>query len=141
MTSDPIHPSHYRQSETGYQAIDIMEVMNCPNLATAFKYVWRYEYKGKPLEDLDKALYYVDREVALRARWTRPLRFDTASGQPIGHLPEDDIMFEDFHDKATQGTALSVLSALWYADATSGGSVLALGRTFLEKLIEEVPDA
>ena len=142
MTVDnPVHPSHYKKSETGYEAIDFMELMNCPNLATAFKYVWRYEYKSKPLEDLNKALYYVEREESLRNRWTRPLRFDTASGQPVGHLPEDDLMFEDFHQKSKKGTALSVLTALWYADMTTGGSTLTLAIEFLKNLIEEVEDA
>ena len=138
---DPVHPSHYKKSETGYECIDFMELMNCPNLATAFKYVWRYRFKGKPLEDLDKALYYVDRESELRARWTRPLRFDTASGQPIGHLPEDDLMFEDFHQKSEKGTQLSVLTAIWYADMTTGGSTLVLADEFLKGLIKETEDA
>ena len=140
-TDDPIHPSHYKKSETGYECIDFMELMNCPNLATAFKYVWRYEYKGKPLEDLGKALYYVEREESLRNRWTRPLRFDTASGQPIGHLPEDDLLFGDFYEKSERGTALSTLTALWYADMTSGDSTLTLAKEFLKNLIEETEDA
>ena len=29
--------------------------------ATALKYLWRYRYKGKPLEDLKKARWYLDR--------------------------------------------------------------------------------
>ena len=138
---DPVHPSHYKKSETGYECIDFMELMNCPNLATAFKYVWRYRLKGKPLEDLNKALYYVDRESELRARWTRPLRFDTASGQPIGHQPEDDLMFDDFRDKSSQEVNLPTLAALWYSDMTSGTATLTLARKFLEQLIERTEDA
>ena len=50
-------------------------------------------------------------------------------------------MFEDFHQKSKKGTALSVLTALWYADMTTGGSTLTLAIEFLKNLIEEVEDA
>jgi hypothetical protein len=30
------------------------------------KYMWRYERKGKPIEDLKKARWYLDRLVGLR---------------------------------------------------------------------------
>jgi hypothetical protein len=31
--------------------------------ANVLKYMWRYDYKGKPLEDLQKAQWYLDKLV------------------------------------------------------------------------------
>lgn len=57
-------PSHYNQS--GIECIDAIEAMTGEGFeyhlqATAVKYLWRYRYKGKPLEDLKKARWYLDK--------------------------------------------------------------------------------
>ena len=57
-------PSHYNQS--GIECIDALEAMTGDGFeyhlqATAVKYLWRYRYKGKPLEDLKKARWYLDK--------------------------------------------------------------------------------
>lgn len=52
-------PQHYRDHEVfSGQCLDYTARMGflCGN---AFKYCWRHMYKGKPLEDLDKAIFYV----------------------------------------------------------------------------------
>lgn len=63
---DPVSmPSHYTQLPV--EAIDITEHFNfC--LGNALKYIWRADHKGKPLEDLRKAIWYLQREVARRER-------------------------------------------------------------------------
>src|SRR5690554_558136 len=61
---DAINPSHYRQG--GVECIDVTESLNfC--LGNAFKYVFRFRDKGRPLEDLRKARWYLDREMSTRA--------------------------------------------------------------------------
>ena len=55
-------PSHYNQS--GIECIDAIEAMTGEGFeyhlqATAVKYLWRYRYKGKALEDLKKARWYL----------------------------------------------------------------------------------
>ena len=60
---DPINPSHYKQN--GIEVIDVVEayVLNY-RLGNVIKYVLRHSQKGKPLEDLKKARWYLDREIS-----------------------------------------------------------------------------
>lgn len=60
MTDNIDHPAHYTGRDIGYECIDIAQHQNfCTG--NAIKYLWRYPYKGKPLEDLKKARWYVHR--------------------------------------------------------------------------------
>lgn len=59
----PVNPQHYRSHPSGVECIEITEHMNfC--LGNALKYIWRAGLKGEALEDLRKARWYVDREIA-----------------------------------------------------------------------------
>lgn len=64
--SDPVdHPSHYTGHPSGVECITITEHMGfC--LGNAVKYIWRADLKADALEDLRKARWYVDREIARR---------------------------------------------------------------------------
>ena len=61
------HPDHY-QSKNGIECIDAVAAAT-ENLsgeeafctASAIKYLWRWKKKGKPIEDLNKAKWYIDR--------------------------------------------------------------------------------
>lgn len=60
---DPVnHPSHYTEHPSGVECIDITrhENFNCGN---AIKYIWRRNSKGKPIEDLRKAIFYLTNEI------------------------------------------------------------------------------
>jgi len=57
------HPRHYTAHPSGVECIEITEHMNfC--LGNVVKYVWRAGEKGPGLEDLRKARWYLDREIA-----------------------------------------------------------------------------
>ena len=60
---DPVnHPSHYTQYE--HEVIELTEKLDfC--LGNAAKYILRAEYKGNEEEDLNKAIWYLDRYVKL----------------------------------------------------------------------------
>lgn len=60
---DAIEPQHYQQHPSGVDCIQITEHMNFP-LGNVIKYVWRAGLKGEALEDLKKARWYLDREIA-----------------------------------------------------------------------------
>ncbi len=61
---DPVnHPKHYTQHPSGVECITITEWMTF-NLGNAVKYIWRAGDKGAQLEDLNKARWYLDREIA-----------------------------------------------------------------------------
>ena len=65
-TSDSVNmPIHYTNHPSGIECIQITEHMLF-NIGNAIKYLWRCDLKGKPLEDLKKARYYVDREIKRR---------------------------------------------------------------------------
>jgi len=60
--TDAINPDHYKQHISGIECIQITEHMNfC--LGNAVKYIWRASLKGKEIEDLKKARWYLDREI------------------------------------------------------------------------------
>ena len=65
-------PSHYKSG--GVVAIEGIEASMEPEAFAGYlkgnimKYMWRYERKGKPIEDLKKARWYLDRLIGLRER-------------------------------------------------------------------------
>jgi len=61
MNTDIVnHPPHYTQGR--FECIDVLEDLNLPfHLAAAMKYIWRHRDKGKPVEDLRKAVWYIER--------------------------------------------------------------------------------
>lgn len=56
------HPTHYTQGKI--EPIDYIEANDLNfNLGNVIKYVSRAKYKGKELEDLKKAQWYLTREI------------------------------------------------------------------------------
>ena len=64
--ADPVnHPAHYTSHASGIEVIQITEHMGfC--LGNAVKYILRCDLKGNAIEDLKKARWYLDREIAKR---------------------------------------------------------------------------
>tara|TARA_R110002153_G_scaffold84197_2_gene211012 strand:+ start:5420 stop:5758 length:339 start_codon:yes stop_codon:yes gene_type:complete len=56
MVNSPKHPS-------GVECIDITEHF-CSNIGNVIKHVWQCAFKGKHLQDLLRAEYYLKREIA-----------------------------------------------------------------------------
>lgn len=71
-TENVNHPSHYTPGR--FECIDVMEdVFGAEETKAfcklnAFKYLYRAEHKGKALEDVDKAIWYLKKhqEIAMR---------------------------------------------------------------------------
>lgn len=59
------HPPHYTSHPSGVECIQVTEHMNF-NLGNAMKYIWRADEKGNHIQDLEKAAWYLDREIKLR---------------------------------------------------------------------------
>ncbi|WP_240906427.1 DUF3310 domain-containing protein [Komagataeibacter xylinus] len=59
------HPRHYNAHPSGIECIQVVEHMSF-NLGNALKYIWRADEKGNALEDLKKAEWYIQREIARR---------------------------------------------------------------------------
>ena len=61
------HPPHYNQS--GVECIDAISAATGDNFqyylqGNIMKYLWRFDYKGKAVEDLNKAKWYLDKLIA-----------------------------------------------------------------------------
>jgi hypothetical protein len=62
--ADPVnHPKHYNAHPSGVECITVVEHMNF-NLGNAVKYIWRAGLKGGAAIDLEKARWYIEREMA-----------------------------------------------------------------------------
>lgn len=62
---DPVsHPAHYTQHPSGIECIDVIEHMSLP-IGNAIKYLWRAGLKSEEthVEDLRKAIWYINREI------------------------------------------------------------------------------
>ena len=60
MSDSVNHPNHYTQGK--FEVIDVIEDWNLGfHDGNAVKYIARFRHKGKPLEDLKKARWYIDR--------------------------------------------------------------------------------
>jgi hypothetical protein len=68
MENDPVnHPKHYTSHPSGIECIDITEHLSfC--IGNAVKYLWRADEKGAPIQDLEKAIWYINREIAKRRK-------------------------------------------------------------------------
>jgi len=82
---DPVnHPKHYTEHPSGIECIQITEHMGF-NLGNALKYIWRCDLKKDAIEDLRKARWYIDREIAKR---TKPGSFGWADYETLYADPE-----------------------------------------------------
>tara|TARA_R100001015_G_C4631920_1_gene194854 strand:- start:1095 stop:1337 length:243 start_codon:yes stop_codon:yes gene_type:complete len=69
VSNDPVnHPAHYT-ADGGIECIDAIEATLTPEEFRGYlrgqviKYVWRCNYKGKRLEDLEKAEWYLKKYI------------------------------------------------------------------------------
>jgi Protein of unknwon function (DUF3310) len=78
MNNDPVnHPIHYTSLPSGIEVIQITEHLNfC--LGNAVKYILRADYKGNDIQDLEKAIWYLKREIDRRSEYGSPGPFSDA---------------------------------------------------------------
>jgi hypothetical protein len=56
------HPPHYTSDPSGVEAITVLRHRNY-NIGNAMKYLWRAGQKGDAVEDLRKAIFYINDEI------------------------------------------------------------------------------
>ena len=62
MSDNVNHPQHYNNNPSGVECIDVVEHLNfC--VGNAIKYLWRAGEKGNYIQDLQKAAWYIQREI------------------------------------------------------------------------------
>lgn len=64
-TPDPVNrPKHYNMHPSGIQCIEITQHMDfCTG--NAIKYIWRHNNKQNPVQDLRKAIWYLEQKIKL----------------------------------------------------------------------------
>ena len=66
MTDDMVnHPPHYTSHPSGVECIQVTRHMGF-NMGNALKYIWRADLKGSGVEDINKAIWYLQDELAKR---------------------------------------------------------------------------
>ncbi|MFG0261883.1 MAG: DUF3310 domain-containing protein [Novipirellula sp. JB048] len=61
------HPPHYTSHPSGIECIQVCEHFPF-SIGNVIKYLWRSEMKGDAIEDLQKARWYLDREITRRTQ-------------------------------------------------------------------------
>lgn len=56
------HPKHYNNHPSGIECIEVTKHMDFLT-GNAVKYIWRHEQKGRPIEDLKKAVWYLNEKI------------------------------------------------------------------------------
>jgi hypothetical protein len=75
------HPPHYNQHPSGVECIQVAEHYGfC--VGNAIKYLWRAGLKGDAVEDLEKARWYIDREIRRRQSTASPTQPDAVVQSP-----------------------------------------------------------
>jgi hypothetical protein len=88
--SDPVnHPKHYNGHSSGIECIDIAETLDF-NPGNAFKYIWRFRDKDG-LKDLNKALWYVRREIDLLSGEQDGVLQAVALSRVMAHEPNPSV--------------------------------------------------
>lgn len=62
------HPDHYQTSSVGCidaieAAVEGLDPQEGFLIGSAIKYLWRFKKKGKPIEDLQKAIWCIQRQI------------------------------------------------------------------------------
>lgn len=88
------HPPHYTNHPSRIECIQITEHMGfC--LGNAFKYIWRADLKGG-VEDLRKARWYVDREIAKRGGASPPMPLTATEAMLDAAMDVQPLTFKDW---------------------------------------------
>ena len=98
------HPKHY-QTDSGLEAIDVIEAFfpDSFHLGNAFKYLARAGKKGDLVEDLEKAIWYIERFIDTQVRYTLSNKtktlLDLFNTDGVYADVSDEIVFNDEHGR------------------------------------------
>ena len=132
-TDDPVnHPPHYTQG--GIECIDAIRAALGDEGFIAFcrgnalKYLWRCEHKGNPVQDLEKADWYLNRAVATIREVERDLAI---AGPPAPVTPPADLAAVTAQRDRLAGLLADILpiAAAAYEDEHSARTIPGSGYT------------
>jgi hypothetical protein len=91
MTDLVNHPRHYNIHPSGIECIEIKRGLS-PGIGDAVKYIWRDHAKGNPLQDQQKAAFYLRDAMSYPAYYFTPrpeiavMLRQVAEAEPAGSL-------------------------------------------------------
>ena len=120
-TPDPVnHPYHYLTHKSGVECIQITEHMSfC--LGNAVKYIWRADHKGDAINDLSKAVWYLEREITRRKALA-----DIENARLIGVIA--DSLDKDLVTKSASSPTGKIGNTLAYAQAGDANRQYEMGN-------------
>lgn len=105
MSKDMVnHPDHYETN--GIECINAMvasqgkEAVSDYCVCNAFKYIWRHQHKGKSVEDIQKAIWYLTKYVELNEDQTSRSNASTIGGINAHELIDDLSMLNPIFSNA-----------------------------------------
>jgi len=113
------HPKHYNLSSSGYEAIEIAELATF-NLGNAIKYLWRtgLKDKNKELEDLKKALWYINREIKYITE-VKNIFIVSGNSYKVEKINSDSVkIIASFENKAIKFVLTKLLDVLYIYNCT-----------------------
>lgn len=124
------HPPHYNSHPSGVEVIELTQYCICC-ISNALRYTCRAGLKWDSAEDLRKAIWYVNREIALR------LTNGAAEVLlPLGRAEQINQLFARYIEMEPDATTRQVVRLLWIAQ-NSPDSVVEL-NVALRLLAEKV---
>ena len=131
------HPPHYGGGDNPYEAVRVIEAWELGfNLGNAVKYVKRAGKKNDAMEDLKKAAWYLNREIANREKANRPqglaVTGNGVQNPPVGVLAPAKSPSPDVADCPSCGFTPSVVEELspcvgWRVVCTKCWRMILLG--------------
>lgn len=96
MGDNVSHPSHYNVGKI--EVIDAIEEWGLNfSLGNAVKYIARADHKGKPVEDLKKARWYIEREIERRETCPEMTRFKFRDEECQLTRPDNAFILNAYH--------------------------------------------
>jgi len=120
---DAINPKHYTSHPSGIECIEISKHLSAC-LAQAFQYVWRCGQKDDPIQELKKALWFIDAELTIT-------NFPSLNF----HLIKDSISRIMDYESEHKGNALLHIAIARHHEVKHRNSCLAIAKHDIESLI------
>jgi hypothetical protein len=144
MNDNVNHPPHYTNSPSGIECVEIAERLSF-NLGNALKYIWRAGKKNPETlrEDLQKALWYVNRERATLANTAEHVIVQPGNANLVRFLAMKVVATEPGQDTLLAQVFNVIMAATGGYGDTVASPENALNRIadLLSDLVRKIPAA
>ena len=98
------HPAHYTDDTKPCECIEVTQYHSfC--VGNAIKYAWRYRLKGRPLEDLQKAEWYLQRAIDNGEKCSPQIGGEPLDAHNLMHIAKRRLYMDNMLALAVEATA------------------------------------